>query len=84
MTALTRGYWTFSLQVSNKASGKSLTADSRYDFDSGFDAVTACMNTSNALTPAVQRLIYKVVSDPEFPSLAKPPAKTASTAASGN
>jgi hypothetical protein len=66
MTGLTRGYWTFSLQVANPANGKSLTAVSRYDFDSGFDAPTACMNTSNALTPAVQRLIYKAVSDPSF------------------
>jgi len=69
MTGLTRGYWSFSLQVANQASGKSITANSRYDFDSGFDAGTACMNTSNALTPAVQRLIYKAVSDPGFPAL---------------
>jgi hypothetical protein len=69
MTGLTRGYWTFSLQVANAATGKSLTTTSRYDFDSGFDAMTACMNTSNALTPAVQRLIFKVVSDPGFPTL---------------
>jgi hypothetical protein len=69
MTGLTRGYWTFSLQLSNPTSGKSLTAVSRYDFDSGFDAQTACMNTSNALTPAVQRLIYKAVSDSEFTTL---------------
>ena len=72
MTGLTRGYWSFSLQLSNKVSGKSLTANSRYDFDSGFDAQTACMNTSNALTPAVQRLIYKAVSDPDFGSLVIP------------
>lgn len=71
MTGLTRGYWTFSLQLANAANGKSLTATSRYDFDSGFDAMTACMNTSNALTPAVQRLIYKTVSDPGFPDLIK-------------
>lgn len=82
MTGLTRGYWTFSLQVANKVSGKSLKADSRYDFDSGFDAMTACMNSSNALTPAVQRLINKVVTDPQFPDLVKRPPQTAS--ASGN
>lgn len=69
MTAMTRGYWSFSLQISNRTNGKSLTANSRYDFDSGFDAATACMNTSNALTPAVQRLIYKAVSDSSFISL---------------
>lgn len=69
MTSFTRGYWSFSLQLSNRANGRSLTADSKYDFDSGFDAATACLNTSNALTPAVQRLIYKAVSDPAFASL---------------
>jgi hypothetical protein len=69
MTGLTRGYWSFSLQVANSANGKSLTANSRYDFDSGFDAPTACMNTSNALTPAVQRLIHSAVADPNFASL---------------
>jgi hypothetical protein len=71
MTGLTRGYWTFSLQLANSAYGKSLTAISRYDFDSGFDAMTACMNTSNALTPAVQRLIYKAVSGPDFTALVR-------------
>jgi hypothetical protein len=69
MTNLTRGYWSFSLQLANRANGKSLVANSRYDFDSGFDAGTACLNTANAITPAVQRLIYKAVSDPSFPSL---------------
>jgi len=66
MTGLTKGYWSFALQLSNPANGKSLTANSRYDFDSAFDAQNACANTSNALTPAVQRLIFKAVSDPAF------------------
>ena len=66
---LTQGYWSFSLQLSNPANGKSLTEDSKYSFDSGYDAMTACGNTSNALTPAVQRLINEVVIDPAFSSL---------------
>lgn len=69
MTGLIRGHWTFSLQLSNPQNGRSLTANTNYDFDSGFDAPTACMNTSNALTPAVQRLINKIVTDPAFPAL---------------
>jgi hypothetical protein len=69
MTGLTRGYWNFSLQLANPANGKSLTTDYHYDFDSGFDAMTACGNTSNALTPAVQRLINKAVTDPAFASM---------------
>jgi hypothetical protein len=69
MTGLVRGHWTFSLQLSNRQNGRSLTANTNYDFDSGFDAQTACMNVSNALTPAVQRLINKAVTDPAFPGL---------------
>ena len=66
MTGMTGGNWTFSLQLSNPANGKSLSANSLYSFDSGFDAETACRNVSNALTPAVQRLINKAVSDANF------------------
>jgi hypothetical protein len=69
MTSFTRGFWLFSLQVSNPDNGKSVTANTKYDYDSGFDAATACMNTSAALTPAVQRLINKVFSDPSFAGL---------------
>ena len=69
MTGLTSGYWTFSLQLANPKTGKSLTANSRYDFDSGFDAMMACMNTANALTPAVQRLLNKAITDPNFNAL---------------
>lgn len=66
MTGLTSGYFDFSLQLSNPQNGKSVTANSQYSFDSGFDADTACRNVANALTPAVQRLINKAVTDPGF------------------
>jgi hypothetical protein len=69
MTGMTGGHWDFSLQLSNPANGRSVTANNEYSFDSGFDADTACRNVAIALTPAVQRLINKAVTDPGFPAL---------------
>ncbi len=66
MTGLTNGHWTFSLQLANPANGRVVNANSTYDFDSGFVAEIACRNVSNALTPAVQRLINRAVADPAF------------------
>jgi hypothetical protein len=66
MTGFTRRYRQFALQVSNSANRRSLTANSKYDFDSGFDAATACINTSAAPNPAVQRLNDKAVSGPRL------------------
>jgi hypothetical protein len=69
MSGFTGGHWDFSLQLTNPASGRTVTGNAQYEFDSGFDAATACRNVSNALTPAVQRLINKTMSDPSFASL---------------
>lgn len=69
LAGLTGGHWTFSLQLANPQNGRTLVANSNYDFDSGFVAEVACRNVSNALTPAVQRLINKAVTDSEFGAL---------------
>jgi len=69
MTGLTSGWWDFALTLSNPENGRQVSANSRYDFTSGFSAIVACQNTSQALTPAVQRLINDAVSDSEFPTL---------------
>jgi len=86
MTGMTQGHWSFSVQLANPANGKSLTASTEYDFDSGFIAEDACRNVSNALTPAVQRLINKAVSDPSFPELIgfQPKGVQASTSSNQN
>ncbi|MBN9567314.1 MAG: hypothetical protein J0H30_03665 [Alphaproteobacteria bacterium] len=73
MSNMTRGHWTFSLQLANPANGRTLVANSSYDFDSGFSAAVACANVSNALTPAVQRLINTAVTDPQFRALIAQP-----------
>jgi hypothetical protein len=68
--ALVNGWWdlAISLQSSN---GRSMSVASRHDFSAGFDAVTACNNTSQALGTAVQLLVRKTVSDPEFAALVR-------------
>ena len=68
-SGLTEGWWTFSLELANPKNGRTLVANSRYDFHSGFTATVACANASQDLTPAVQMLINKVVTDPGFPAL---------------
>lgn len=65
---LTNGWWDLGLTL-RSANGKSLTVSSRYDFPSGFDAITACNQTAQALGAATQDLIKKAVSDPSFKQL---------------
>lgn len=69
-SGLTNGYWQMGMDLKS-SSGKSLIVDNRYDFKSGFDAITACNQTAQALGPAVQDLIKKAVTHPEFVALIK-------------
>ena len=66
---LTNGWWDLTATLVNSKNGKSLTAHNRYDFPSGFDAMTACTQTAQALTPAVQGLIKDAVTKPDFAAL---------------
>jgi hypothetical protein len=68
--SIVNGYWDLALSLES-SNGKSLSEESRYDFESGFNAVTACNNTSQALATAVQALIRKTVTDPRFGSLVR-------------
>lgn len=65
---LTSGWWDLSLTLHSN-NGKSLSVENKYAFKSGFDAITACNQTAQALGPAVQDLIKKAVSDPHFREL---------------
>lgn len=69
-TGLTGGFWHINMEL-NSSNGKSMNVDNRYDFKSGFDAITACNQTAQALGPAVQDLIKKAVTHPEFAELIK-------------
>ena len=69
LSGLTSGWWDFTIRLDNAANNRSLTANAKYEFQSGFNAAVACQNTAQALTPAVQRLIHQAVSDPGFRGL---------------
>jgi hypothetical protein len=64
------GAWHISLAVKS-SNGKSIAITERYAFRSSFRALTACGQTAQALTPAVQNLIGKLVVSPEFHALAQ-------------
>jgi hypothetical protein len=65
---LTGGSWTIELTLMS-SNGKSLDVDEHYEFQSGFVANEACRNTAEAFSRAVQDLVGKAVSSPEFPGL---------------
>lgn len=68
MAGLTNGWWDLGLTLTS-SNGKAMSAENRYEFKSGFDGITACNQTAQALGPAVQDLINQVVTDPSFASL---------------
>jgi len=67
-SGLTNGWWDLALTLTS-SNGKSMSAENRYEFKSGFDAITACNQTAQALGPAVQDLIKKTVTDAHFADL---------------
>ena len=66
ISGVTSGWWLLAITLHNVSTGESLEAETRYNFESGFDAITACNQTADALTPAVQELIKNAVSQSEF------------------
>lgn len=68
ISGLTNGFWDIAVTL-NSSNGNSLSAQNKYTFKSGFDAITACNATADALSPAVQDLIKKAVTDPAFERL---------------
>lgn len=68
MVGLTGGYWDIEVKL-NSSNGKSIAVGNKYTFKSGFDAITACNATADALTPAVQDLIKAIINHPDFAGL---------------
>lgn len=66
--SVVKGYWELALALVS-SNGASMSTEVRYDFDSGFNGVTACNNTSQALAQATQALIRKIAADPRFATL---------------
>jgi hypothetical protein len=67
---LTRGWWDLYVTL-NSANGNTVGVGTHYSFESGFDAITACNQTAQALGAAVQDLVYQAVTDQKFKSLLK-------------
>lgn len=65
---LTGGSWKISLTLTS-SNGKTMSMSEYYEFESGFVADTACLQTAEAFTPAVQNLIGKIVRSSEFRTL---------------
>jgi hypothetical protein len=65
---ITNGWWDIGITLKSPE-GRSVSVVNRYNFKSGFDAFMACSQTAQALAPAVQDLIYKMVTHGRFVSL---------------
>jgi len=62
--------WELTMRVSsNKSQGYTVAV--KYNFDTSFDAWSACKNVADAFSPAVQELIKQVVTDAQFAQLVK-------------
>jgi hypothetical protein len=64
------GSWNLGLTIAS-SNGRSLSMTEKYAYTSSFYGETACNQTAQALMPAVQDLIGKVVSSPDFSTLLK-------------
>lgn len=70
-SGLTNGWWELAISL-RSPNGRTLEKSSRTEFKSGFDAITACNQTAQALGGAVQDLIHATVTDPGFAALLEP------------
>lgn len=64
----TNGEWKLSLSVKS-SNGKSTSVSETYKYKTSFYGETACNQSAQALMPAVQNLVGKVVRSPEFKDL---------------
>lgn len=62
------GYWNLELTVKS-SNAKVMTVTENYSYTTSFFGETACNQTAQALMPAVQNLVGKIVRSPDFLSL---------------
>ena len=62
--------WSISMSVKS-ASSPGYTESVNYPFDTSYTAYNACKNVADAFGPAVQDLLKKIVTNPQFAALAK-------------
>ncbi|MDP5137837.1 hypothetical protein ORJ04_17935 [Rheinheimera baltica] len=64
------GSWDIAMTI-NSSNGQSISVSESYSFTSSFYGETACNQTAQALMPAVQNLIGKIVQNEGFSNLIK-------------
>jgi len=67
-SGLTDAAWDIALTISS-SNGKSLSADNHYSFAGNFVGDVACNQTAQALMPAVQDVIGKIITHADFAAL---------------
>jgi hypothetical protein len=65
------GHWRLGATMKS-TNGKTVSATEDYKYSSSFNGETACNQTAQALLPAMQDLISKIVRSPDFPALLNP------------
>lgn len=63
-----QGHWELDVTIQS-SNGKSISAQEQYDFDSAYLADKGCQKTADALVPAVQNVLQKIVTSPSFKEL---------------
>lgn len=64
------GSWKVTLAVSSDANPSGYSVSTDYSFKTSFSAINACQNVIDAFQPTVSDLLNKIVTHPEFPTLA--------------
>ena len=71
-SSVSPAHWSVKLHVRSNVS-QGYTVETNYHFDTSWTAYSACKNVADAFGPTVSQLIHDVVSNPQFPTLAKAP-----------
>jgi len=66
----TGGFWQIGITL-DASNGKSLAVSEIYEFDSGFESISACRNTADAYSRAVQNLVGKAFKHSGFAALVR-------------
>ena len=68
-SGITDGKWLFTVTLTNSRN-ESFTTTSIFNFSGSFIADRACQETAQAFSPAVQKLIFDIVTNPQFKNIA--------------
>lgn len=69
-SSVSPAYWDISMRISSNNSA-GYTVAVKYNFDTSWDAFSACKNVADAFAPAVQELLKQVVTNQKFGELVK-------------